>query len=67
MLAEALEREILGKNLDELRGRLDGFWLRRTQQDVGIGRPFYDLLPMNIALWIVYGRNHLKWNTPKAA
>lgn len=20
-------------------------------------------LPMNIALWIVYGRNHLKWRT----
>ncbi|MBB3980121.1 hypothetical protein GGQ64_005368 [Rhizobium azooxidifex] len=22
----------------------------------------YGLLPMNLALWIVYGRNHLKWN-----
>jgi hypothetical protein len=22
----------------------------------------WGLLPMNIALWIVYGRNHLKWN-----
>lgn len=21
----------------------------------------YGLLPMNAALWIVYGRNHLKW------
>ena len=21
----------------------------------------WGLLPMNIALWIVYGRNHLKW------
>ncbi len=21
----------------------------------------YGLLPMNIALWILYGRNHLKW------
>jgi hypothetical protein len=25
----------------------------------------YGLLPMNIALWIVYGRNHLKWNALK--
>lgn len=24
----------------------------------------WGLLPMNLALWIVYGRNHLKWNTP---
>ncbi len=23
----------------------------------------WGLLPMNIALWIVYGRNHLKWRT----
>ena len=22
----------------------------------------WGLLPMNIALWIVYGRNHWKWN-----
>jgi hypothetical protein len=22
----------------------------------------WGLLPMNLALWIVYGRNHLKWN-----
>ena len=21
----------------------------------------WGLLPMNIALWVVYGRNHLKW------
>ena len=35
-----------GKNLDELRQRLDGFWLRRTQQDVGITAPIYDLLPI---------------------
>jgi len=37
-----------GKNLDELRARLDGFWLRRTQQDVGILPPVYDLLPLHI-------------------
>lgn len=22
----------------------------------------WGLLPMNVALWVVYGRNHLKWN-----
>lgn len=22
----------------------------------------WGLLPMNIALWVVYGRNYLKWN-----
>lgn len=22
----------------------------------------WGLIPMNLALWIVYGRNHLKWN-----
>lgn len=22
----------------------------------------WGLLPMNLALWIVYGRNHLKWS-----
>lgn len=24
----------------------------------------WGFLPMNIALWIVYTRNHLKWRTP---
>lgn len=27
----------------------------------------WGLLPMNIALWIVYGRNHLKWNAASRA
>lgn len=27
----------------------------------------WGLVPMNIALWIVYGRNHWKWNKPEAA
>ena len=22
----------------------------------------WGMLPMNLALWVVYGRNHLKWN-----
>lgn len=25
----------------------------------------WGLLPMNLALWIVYTRNHLKWNAEK--
>jgi hypothetical protein len=25
----------------------------------------YGLLPMNIALWIVYARNHVKWSNEK--
>ena len=24
----------------------------------------WGLLPMNAALWIVYARNHMKWNKP---
>lgn len=24
----------------------------------------WGLLPMNIALWIMYGRNHIKWSRP---
>ena len=38
-----------GKNLDELRQRLDGFWLRRTQQDVGITGPIYEILPITLS------------------
>lgn len=37
-----------GRNLDELKARLDGFWLRRTQKDVGITTPIYELLPIHI-------------------
>ena len=37
-----------GRNLDELKMRLDGFILRRTQADVGITAPFYDILPIHI-------------------
>lgn len=32
-----------GKNIDDLKARTDGFWLRRTQQDVGIGEPIFAL------------------------
>lgn len=30
------------------------FWIIVTRN--------YGFLPMNVALWIVYGRNHLKWH-----
>ena len=33
----------------ELRARMEGFWLRRTQQDVGILEPIYDLLPIHLS------------------
>ncbi len=36
-------------NLDELHARLEGFWLRRTQADVGIVEPIYETLPILIS------------------
>lgn len=38
-----------GKNEAELKARLDGFWLRRTQKDVGIQPPIYEVLPIHIS------------------
>lgn len=35
-----------GRNTDELRQRLKGLILRRTQADVGIAEPTFDLLPL---------------------
>jgi SNF2 family DNA or RNA helicase len=35
-----------GKNEAELKQRLKGLWLRRTQQDVGISKPIYSLLSL---------------------
>lgn len=35
-----------GKNLDELKARLVGFMLLRTQANVGIQAPIYDVLPL---------------------
>lgn len=35
-----------GQNLEELAARLDGFYLRRTQQDVGITAPIYEIMPL---------------------
>lgn len=38
-----------GKNEAELKARLDGFWLRRTQKDVGIHPPVYEMMPIHIS------------------
>ncbi len=38
-----------GRNLPELRARLEGFILLRTQQDVGIRPPIYDTLPLIVS------------------
>jgi len=38
-----------GRNLEELKARLDGFILRRTQQDVGIRPPNFEILPIHIS------------------
>lgn len=38
-----------GKNEDELRARLEGVILRRTQQDVGIHAPIYETLPLAVS------------------
>lgn len=40
---------IKGKNLGELNARIGDFMLLRTQQDVGIREPIYDLLPLAIS------------------
>ena len=37
-----------GRNLDELNARLDGFWMRRTQADVGIREPIHELMPLAV-------------------
>jgi SWI/SNF-related matrix-associated actin-dependent regulator of chromatin subfamily A-like protein 1 len=37
------------RNLDELRERLAGFSLLRTQQDVGIAAPIYETLPLCVS------------------
>lgn len=38
-----------GRNLEELRGRLDGFLLRRTQEHVGIRPPIYETFPLLVS------------------
>lgn len=37
-----------GRNLEELAARLDGFFLRRTQADVGITRPIFETFPLAV-------------------
>lgn len=39
---------VAGRNLPELRARLKGFLLLRTQQDVGIRAPIYETLPLAV-------------------
>lgn len=38
-----------GRNLPELRDRIGDFMLRRTQQDVGIREPLYEILPLAVS------------------
>lgn len=38
-----------GQNADELKHRIGDFMLRRTQKDVGIGEPIYDILPVIVS------------------
>lgn len=38
-----------GRNLDELRERIEGFILLRTQEDVGIRPPVYELMPLMVS------------------
>ncbi|MDI1263909.1 MAG: SNF2-related protein [bacterium] len=38
-----------GRNLAELRERMEGFILLRTQEDVGIRPPVYELLPLMVS------------------
>lgn len=35
-----------GQNLPELKDRMAGFYLQRTQQDVGITEPVYEIMPL---------------------
>ena len=37
-----------GKNLEELSARIEGFWLRRTQADVGIREPIYSVFALSV-------------------
>lgn len=39
-----------GRNLEELKERMAGFFLKRTQEDVGIRPPVYELLPLMVSV-----------------
>lgn len=53
-----------GKNEAELRERMAGFWLRRTQEDVGITAPMFSLLPIHIS---ATQRRRIEAEVPDAA
>lgn len=53
-----------GKNEAELAARLDGFVLRRTQQDVGIRAPIYETLPLAVSPKML---REVEGNVPAAA
>lgn len=38
-----------GRNLEELAQRMDGFYLRRTQEDVGITQPIFETYPLAVS------------------
>lgn len=46
---ERIEVVFGGRNADELRERLDGMFLRRTQADVGIRPPRYEIMPLIVS------------------
>lgn len=53
-----------GRNEAELAARLDGFVLRRTQQDVGIRAPIYETLPLAVSPKML---REVEGNVPAAA
>ncbi|MGO3930822.1 DEAD/DEAH box helicase [Rhodopseudomonas pseudopalustris] len=53
-----------GRNTEELNARLKGFMLRRTQADVGIRPPVYELLPLMISGAL---RQHAEGDVDRAA
>lgn len=48
-MARWIDVVIGGRNEDELRQRLDGFMLLRTQRDVGIRAPIYETFPLMVS------------------
>lgn len=46
--ARTIQVFVEGRNESELRDRLEGFYLQRTQQDVGILEPDYETMPLAV-------------------
>lgn len=44
--ARTVQVFVRGRNLEELRDRLAGFFIQRTQKDVGILEPEYEIMPL---------------------